>query len=444
MLETSASTADPDLAPVFAALAERFAAGFSVAQPSPRTVGREAEFPIVSATGEAVDARRLWQALLTDRRLEPEYGASAHGQREFIVGLKGPDYSYALEVGLGTLEVSTRPCRDLFEIQALMNDAVAHLVSAAARASWRVLGYGVQPLSPPALRIMSPKQRYLSLYRAMADPWLWYTVTAADQLHVAISRGEMVQMLNYGSLITPIIIALCANSPIYGGKESPYCSAREGVMAAIRANEHRHGMLPRPMRDLADFVETIAQATYLIVRAGGEIAPSSIPFTEYLREHGADYAAFLFHEHYIWNSARLRASYSTIEMRPACQQPWTESMAVAALNLALIEAEQSIHALIVDELGNEYWSRMQTYHQQVIRYGLDAPQPIPDLLRRVLTLAEEALAQRGFGEERLLAPLWRRLDRRQNPAQRARIVFRHDGMAGLIDHVTIRPGEVKR
>ena len=435
---------DHSLAPIFAELAGRFAADFPAVRAAVRTVGREAEFPIVSATGEAVNARWLWQTLLTNSQLQPEYGPGGLGQRDFIVGLKGPDYTYALEVGVGTIEISTRPCRDLFEIQTLMSDAVAQLVSAAARAGWRVLGYGVQPLSSPRLRIMSPKQRYFSLYRAMAEPWLWYTVTAADQLHVAISRGEMVQMLNYGSLIAPIIIALCANSPVYAGRESPYASAREGVMAAIRANEHRHGMLPRPMRDLADFIETISQATYLIVRADGEIVPSSIPFTEYLRAHGADYAAFLFHEHYIWNSARLRAAYGTLEIRPACQQPWPETMAVAALNLGLVEAEPSIHALIMDELGDDYWARMRTYHQQVIRYGLDAPQPSSEFLTRVLMQVEMALAHRGFGEERLLAPVWRRLERRQNPAQRARIVFRHDGLLGLLNHTTIRPGEVKR
>ena len=117
--------ADPELAPIFAALAERFAAGFSVAAPAPRTVGREAEFPIVAATGEAVDVRRLWQTLLTNPHLEPEYGAGALGQRDFIVGLKGADFSYALEVGLGTMEISTRPCQNLFEIQEIMQDAAA-------------------------------------------------------------------------------------------------------------------------------------------------------------------------------------------------------------------------------------------------------------------------------------------------------------------------------
>ena len=438
------TASDNTLVPIFTDLATRFAAGFPAQRPAVRTVGREAEFPIVSASGQAIDARRLWQSLLADGTLEPEYGAGSMGQRDFIVGLKGPDFSYALEVGLGTVEVNTRPCRHLFEIQELMGEAVARLVSAAARASWRVLGYGIQPVSPPSLRIMSPKQRYLSLYRAMGAPWLWYTVTASDQLHVAIGRDEMVDMLNYGSLVTPIIIALCGNSPIYGGKESPYCSAREGVMAAIRANEHRHGMLVRPMVSLVDFVETLSQSTYLIVNAGGQIVPSSQPFTEYLARHGADYPAFLYHEHYVWNSARLRAAYGTLEIRPACQQPWDESMAVAALNLGLVEAMPEISALIRARLGEEYWAMMQTYHRQAIRFGLYAPQPGSDLLSSVLALAEAALARRGFGEERLIAPLWRRLDRRMNPAQRARVVFRHDGMAGMLSHATIRPGQVKR
>jgi hypothetical protein len=68
----------------------------------------------------------------------------------------------------------------------------------------------------------------------------------------------------------------------------------------------------------------------------------------------------------------------------------------------------------------------------------------PTCCAACLLHVEAALTQRGFGEERLLAPLWRRLERRQNPAQRARAVFRHDGVAGLLNHATIRPGEVKR
>jgi gamma-glutamylcysteine synthetase len=361
-----------------------------------------------------------------------------------IVGLTSSDYHFALEVGLGTMEISTRPCQNLLEIRALIEAAVARLVSAAARFNGRVLGYGIQPHSRPDLRIMAPKRRYLSLYRAMGESWLWYTVTAADQLHVALARGEMIDMLNFGSLITPVIIALCADSPVYAGKVSPFCSAREGVMTEIRAGEHRHGMAARPYRDIVDFVAATAQSTYLIVRAGGDIYPSSQPFTEFLREHGPDFEAFLFHEHYIWNSARLRAAYGTIEVRPACQQPWSEHMAASALILGLVEAAPAIRAYIENVLGVDYWERMRTYHQQAIRHGLAAPQPAPNFLRQLAEMAEGALAARGFGEQELLLPVFARLARGLNPAQRARAVFASDGLAGLLAYTTIRPGMVAR
>ena len=55
---------------------------------------------------------------------------------------------------------------------------------------------------------MSPKQRYQSLYRAMGEEWLWYAVTASDQVQIDIGRDELVHMLNLGNLMTPVIIAL--------------------------------------------------------------------------------------------------------------------------------------------------------------------------------------------------------------------------------------------
>ncbi len=441
-----------------AELAQRFSAAFPPALDGPRTVGREAEYPIVTATGECADLRRLWDTLLARGDLEPIYGATAHQSAivppylteprlsdhrdSMIVSLQGGDFTYALEVGQGTVEINTRPCQHLFEIEAIMQDAMSRLVRAAARHGWRVLGYGIQPVSPPDLHIMSPKQRYFSLYRAMGASWLWYTVTASDQLQVSVSRPEMVDILNFTNLMTPVIIALCANSPVFGDELSPYCSAREGRMSEIYANEHRHGMLARPMRDMVDFVATMAESTYLIIRENQEIYPSSRPFSAYLAEQGADFDAFLFHEHYIWNSARLRATYGTVEIRPACQQPWAEHMAMAALGLGLVEGAAKIHAYVMQELGPDYWTIMQTYHQQVIRHGLRAPEPAPDFLYRIVESAEDALQARGFGEEQFLAPHWRRLQQRRNPAQRIRRIFQIDGIPGLLNRTAIRPVNV--
>ncbi len=418
------------------ALAERFTACFPSQKPASRTVGREAEYPVVRADGKAADVRRILEQLRAIDGLEAQYDTHSPN---LIVSVSAADYNYALEVGVGTIEITTHPAQTLFTIKASVEDAVQRVVRSAARQSWQVLGYGIQPVDPPSLQIMAPKQRYQSLYRAMGASWLWYTVTASDQCHVSIGQPELIQMLNVGNMMASVLIALCGNSPIFGGRSSPFCSAREGRMSAIQANEHRHGMPLRPYTSIADYIHVVAQSTYLIVKSGGEIIPSRQPFSEYLREHGPDFDAFLYHEHYIWNSARLRSTYGTIEIRPACQQPWPEQMAAAALTVGLMEAAPQIDAYIQDGLGDEYWSVMQTYHQQAIRHGLTAPQPLPNFLATLVELAESALQQRGYGEETLLTPIHNRLLRRQNPAQRARQVYQLDGMPGLLSHAAIRP-----
>ncbi|HXF64218.1 MAG TPA: glutamate-cysteine ligase family protein [Caldilineaceae bacterium] len=422
-------------------LAAVFTARFPAQVKRPRVVGREAEFPVVDAQGRAADVRRLWEALAAPGDLTPKVDS---GNPNLIVGLDGETFSYALEVGVGTVEINTRPCDALAEIETIMLEATARLVRAAAAHGWLVLGYGVQPVTPPTLSLMSPKQRYQSLYRAMGDEWLWYAVTASDQTQVDVGRDELVHMLNFGNLMAPVIIALCANSPVYGGALSPYCSGREGQMAAIHASEHRHGMPARPYASIADYVATVSQSTYLIRREHGEVLPSSHLFTEYLAEHGADFDAFLFHEHYIWNSARLRVAYGTIELRPACQQPWREQMAATALNLGLIEASHAIDAYVQEALGPGYWEIMRTYHRQAIRRGLAAPQPAPGFLAQIVELAEAGLRARGRGEERYLAPILGRLARGENPAQRARRIFQTDGLQGLIAHTAIRPEATTR
>ena len=86
---------------------------------------------------------------------------------------------------------------------------------------------------------------------------------------------------------------------------------------------------------------------------------------------------------------------------------------------------------------------MRTYHRQVIRSGLAAPQPAPQFLTMIVDLAAQGLQRRGQGEEQLLAPIYQRLDRRLNPAQRMRYLYRSDGVAGLLRRAAIRPVATK-
>ncbi len=430
------NTSDTHLTAIIEELATAFAAHFPETLEGPRTIGREAEYPVVTATGEAADVRRLWEPMLAVNNLQPKYDTPKGSQ--LLVGLEGTDAQYVLEVGLGTVEVTTGPCADLFALQAAHEAAMQRLVEAAAPLGYRVLGYGIQPVSPPALALMAPKQRYQAIYQAMGADWLWFTITASDQVQIDICRPELVRMINFGNLIAPIVIALCANSPVYGGALSPFCSAREGLMGQIYAAEARHGMIPRPFEDLTDFIATMARETCLVLRReDARYVPYGRPFVDYLAEHGADFPAFLIHEHYIWNSARARVAHATLEIRPACQQPWGEHMAAAALALGLVEALDAIEAYLKDRFGDRVWSVLRAYHREAVRHGLEAPPPAPEFLRTVLTLAAEGLERRGKGEKVFLDPLFERLARGANPAQEVQRVFRQEGVQGLLRRLEI-------
>lgn len=416
-------------------LAAEFASHFPEELTGPRTIGREAEYPVVTVTGQAADVRQLWEPLQTlgDFRVQHD----SNDPNRLIVSLEDDEVSYALEVGLGTVEVITGPCDDLFELQAAHEAAMQRLVRAAGQLNYRVLGYGIQPLTPPSLELMTRKHRYEVIYEALGEPWLWFTLTASDQVQIDISRPELAQMINFGNLMAPVIIALCANSPVWAGQASPYISAREGQLGQIQATEYRHGMIERPFRDVADFIETMSHEICLVLRDNVHYSVYNQPFLTYLAVHGPDFPAYLLHEHYIWNSARARTNHATLELRPACQQPWGEHMAAAALGLGLVEAAAAIEAHLDQLFGADVWPTLRAYQRQVIAQGLAAPQPAPDLLAQILTLAAEALKQRGYGEEAFIEPLFGRLARGLNPAQESLQVFQQSGLTGLLTYLTI-------
>ena len=289
----------------------------------------------------------------------------------------------------------------------------------------------------------------------MGADWIWYSVTASDQAHVDISRDEAVTLLNFGNLMAPVVVALCANSPVVAGALTGDCSAREGRMILAPYGQ-RHGMIARPYVDLTDFVARLSQLPALLRRDGERLLPDGRPFTDVLRADyevdrgewivGGDetghrpqvtdhcFSAFLLHDHYVWHSARLRTAYATVELRPACQQPPHEQMAAAALYLGLVEGHRQIADYVQAALAPAEertlagcWPRMKQYHEQVIRAGLAAPEPAPRFLAEVLARAEAALARRGHGEERMLTPLWQRLEQKENPGQRARAHLRGRG-----------------
>lgn len=415
------------------ALTDRFAARFPTAISSPRRIGREAEFPLVRADGRAGDAFLLWDPLREEGSARLTYDDPDRQTLIERVDLK--DAGYEVEMGRATVEVVLPPVDDLIALEVASVGAIRRLVRAAASRRMSVLGYGIQPRTPGHVGLMTSKRRYLALYRAIGRPWLHFTTAASDQVQIDIARGELLDAINLMNLLSGPVIALTANSSVYGGGVGAFRSGREGLLAAL--GEHRHGMTPRRFARLEEFIGFVCAQTCYVLPAGRRYRSFRRPFSAYLAANGADLAAYLWHEHYTWNSARPRAHHATIEIRPACQQPPDESLAAAALSLGLVEALPHLGSFVRDLLGPDPWPAMAAYRKAAIRQGVRAREPAPRLLAGLLDLAEAALRRRGRGEERYLRPLHRRLGRRELPADRAAARFRRRGVRGLIEEFSL-------
>ena len=424
-------------------ITERFASGFPKEVPALRTVGREAEFPLVNPDGSAADVLTLWPALLERADCRPIYDRAVDGS-EFLVGVEADSWSCVTEVGKGTLEISVGPRATLHELARDMEDGLARLKEVVRTSGVRLLGFGIQPKTPASVGLLTPKRRYHALLETIGAGWLKFCVTAADQVQIDMGKDEIVRLANLINAASGVIIAVTANSSVYGGRAGRFASGREGLTANMVGEPDRHGSSPRPFADLEEYLQFLAGLKCLCLPDGnGEYRVVGLPFTEYLRQRPLDkdiqetYEEFLFHEHYIWPSARPRSRIGTLEVRPSCQQPAGSGWVPSALALGLVESAAEAQSFLEDALGTNYWSGLRWYRKEAVEQGLGASEPIPDFLETVLDIARQGLQRRGRDEELFLAPAFEMLERRVGHSARARKSVEEGGINALVEELSL-------
>src|SRR5919199_3311935 len=127
-----------------------FAEPFDARHAEPRTVGREAEFPVVRAdSGELFEVVALLPRLL-DRLSEalpavPILDEYDGAQR--LCGVRGDRWACFLEGGRGTVEITVGPARSVFELAELVQPVLTSLQDVLEAEGAALLGYGIQPVT---------------------------------------------------------------------------------------------------------------------------------------------------------------------------------------------------------------------------------------------------------------------------------------------------------
>jgi gamma-glutamylcysteine synthetase len=434
---------------------------------SRRMVGLECEFPVVHKTGEAVNyniirgifpyLQELGFGLCRDE------GTGETVVAEMALGQGRGRFGYekdriGTDLGYCTIELSLTPEDNLFGLASHFDDVMRRLIHYFDAHQCFILGYGVQPLTPPGRHLLANKGRFSlcepdSLNRFI-DPrdgldLHVFTTSAASHCHVDIYAEEAIRAVNAFNSLSGLQIALSANSPIWKGAIDPHWKAiREVFWDYGWTNRLEQTGMPKWFDSFSDYLAYICGFRPLILKRNGEYFRllHKTRFIDFLlcqegatgeRVNGETVLLFpewedvYFHAGFAWFNARLAPAHGTLEARVFCQQPPGETLAVPALVLGLVENLEQVEALVAAFSWPE-WKRLRSDAlQHTFRASIGGQNILP-LVRELLHIAESGLQKRGLKEEVFLKPFFERVEREKPPADEAIDTFETAGLDAFL------------
>jgi glutamate--cysteine ligase len=318
-------------------------------------VGVEYETPAVDATrGDALSYDEKRPCI---REILEEYAGSEPSwepvlEEGRIVALRDPYASITLEPG-GQVEMSGRQCVSIHDANAEFSAHVERLTEVSERLGVRFLGLGATPKTPLENLPWMPKQRYRIMRRIMEGTgrlghrMMQQTATVQanfDYSSEADARGK----LRASMALSPVLIAMCANSAILDGRDTGFKSFRAHVWTDT--DPARCGLLPFVFDAESLFHAYAAYALevpmYFVARAGRFLPSSGMTFRHFLR-HGLDgeratLADWATHLTTLFPESRLK---TYLEVRSADGQPQDRVMAIPALLKGILYSDDAVDAV---------------------------------------------------------------------------------------------------
>lgn len=423
-----------------------------------RKVGIELEFPIVKDNGEAVDydiIRKMFSWLeKKDWKIAKDGGTGEIVAAEKSISKGEGRFGYdkdviGTDVGYCTVEASLSPEDNLFALVEHWKRMKAVLLEFFTKEHCHILGYGVQPLSPPNRHLLANKGRYKffeqdSLNRFIDQKYGLdlhvFATSAANQCHIDVYDEEAIRVLNMLSCLAPLLSAVTANASVWKGFVDPeWTDIREIFWDKSWSNRIEQTGIPDTLESFEDYVERLCRFRPLMVKRNNEYIKilNCKTFGEYFEKGknniGETVAGeqislesipedIIFHNGFAWWDARLAPLYGTVEVRPCSQQPDNAILAPAAFSLGLIENLSEAEKLYKQYMVKD-WRKLRF---DVLRHGFQATiqsESILPIVTQALTIAKEGLKSRNLGEEKFLEVLEKRVANKKTQAEEVKDVF---------------------
>ncbi|QKX05205.1 hypothetical protein HN014_09810 [Aquimarina sp. TRL1] len=449
-------------------LYREFVKKFTCPTPTPRTIGIECEFPIVTHKGEAPPfslIQRLFIHLekagfLLERDSFTGFYCTATKMAASPSSTAFYQDSITTDVGYSILEIVLAPQHTLYQLETRLTKILHHILPFLLKHQCYIIGYGIQPCATPGHELVMPKERYLFFkhfsYHNFIPPTKGFdsdhlAITASNQCHIKVNETEAIDAVNILNAFSGPLIAMQANSPIWNNQHTDqYKANRELLWKYAFPNLSQQLGIPPKFTSLSDYLEHLCQISTLLIPRDGTYYQviNKTNFNTYYQQKGVAIGRALNKKeipitpqpedlHHIvpfsWFNARLVPKYGTVESRMCCQQPPGETLTSAALTLGLIENIDAAK-ILMQRLSLQEWKQ---FRMEAIKHGMALKKSSHDMIgiiKEVLTIAYIGLLQRGQQEEQFLQPLYNRIKTLESPADIALALMHHGGMSAFLSH----------
>ena len=369
------------------------------------TMGRDAGLRPLAYEAEGASVRRVIEAYAARR------GGALVFEGDRPVGIDATWGGITLEPG-GQVEWSSRPARDLTELAKDIDGHLAamHGVASSLGMSW--LDVAVEPEVPLLEMPWMPKARYGIMREIMgrrgrlAHRMMTQTASVQCAFDYA-SDQDWARKFRAAALLTPVAVALFANSSRVDGTDSGWASYRQAIW---RETDPDRCDLPDivfdPRFGIDAWVEWVCDVpTLFLRRESGLIASGGTPLRALLAQSGCDAVTLDDWELHLSSIFTEVRSYSYIEVRSADLQPGPLILAVPALWTGLLYDDDALDAALA--LGKPFdspaaWRRGMDEASRRGLAGVVDGTPIAELAARTVALSIESLrrgsACAGTGE----------------------------------------------
>lgn len=424
-------------------------------------VGIEVELPILNLDREAVDFEKIHA--LTDRFMEQfQFQVMGRDDEGNIYAVEKPENGDILsyDCSYNNLELSLGKEKDLHRLSERFTQYYSWMQQELAGYHYTLTGMGVNPYRNYNRNVPIPNGRYrmlfhhLSSYPDYADLPMYFHAypaygmfSSASQVQLDVDYEQLPMAIRAFSKLEPVKALLFNNSVLTGEHEELACcrdmfweNSTHGI------NPHNIGMFDAEIEDVDDLMAYIESTSmYCVEREGKYIHFPPVPVMEYFAKdsvEGQYYADGAYHKitvepeiadlEYLRTFKFVDLTFrGTIEFRSVCCQPIADVMTVSAFHVGLKNQ--------LEEVDGLFWEDHVLYHhgysatelrRLLVRRELPSfvdKDALYGLAAQVVDLAKRGLQKRGYGEEIYLEPLYERIDRQQNPAQKMLAWLHADG-----------------